>query len=73
MSIYTAAGIQVTTFSAYENALGIKTVRWSPNSQILAIGSYDDKIRLLNCITWKVIAELEPKAQLNGAELVIIF
>ena len=38
-------------------ALGIKSVTWSPTSQFIAVGSYDEKLRLLNHITWKLITE----------------
>jgi hypothetical protein len=33
---------------AYQSALGIKTMAWAPSSNILALGSYDEKLRLLN-------------------------
>nr|XP_054768159.1 WD repeat-containing protein WRAP73-like [Lytechinus pictus] len=47
----------MATFKAYEYALGIKSVCWSPSSQFLAIGSYDQKVRVLNHITWKTVVE----------------
>ena len=34
-------GACVGKFQAYEGALGIRCVQWSPNSQLLGIGSYD--------------------------------
>lgn len=42
--IYTLDGRCQSTYSAYEMALGIKTVAWSPTGQFLAIGSYDEKV-----------------------------
>lgn len=55
--LYSIDGRCLATFSAYEHALGIKSVSWSPTSQFLAIGSFDQKLRILNHVTWKTVAE----------------
>lgn len=55
--IYSIDGRCLATYSAYEHALGIKSVKWSPTSQFLAIGSFDQKLRILNHVTWKTVAE----------------
>ncbi|EDO38446.1 predicted protein [Nematostella vectensis] len=55
--LYSLDGRQIASYSAYQLALGIKSVCWSPSSQFLAIGSFDQKCRVLNHITWKVVAE----------------
>lgn len=55
--LYSMDGRHVATYSAYDDALGVKCVQWSPSSQFLAIGSYDQKVRVLNHITWKTVAE----------------
>ena len=47
----------MSSYSAYEYGLGIKSVKWSPSSQLLAVGSYDQKVRLLNYYTWKPLME----------------
>ena len=39
--IYSAAGHCLASFSAYQDALGIRTVQWSPDGRMLAVGSYD--------------------------------
>lgn len=31
-------------YSGDEFGLGIRTVQWSPNSKILALGNYDDSV-----------------------------
>lgn len=56
--IYTADGRLIRTFTAYTTGLGIKTVEWSPDSEYLAIGSYDGKVRLLNNLTFSPVIEL---------------
>lgn len=45
----------ITCIQPYESALGIKTVCFSNDSTILAVGSFDEKIRLFNALTWKLI------------------
>ena len=46
-------------YEPYNYALGIKSVEFSHNSLFLAIGSFDEKIRLLNCLTWQEIGDLD--------------
>lgn len=55
--LYSLDGRCLSTFSAYDHALGIKCIQWSPTSQFLAIGSFDQKLRILNHVTWKTVAE----------------
>jgi hypothetical protein len=31
----------------------------------VAIGSYDEKMRLLNCLTWRLVKEFEHKTNLS--------
>lgn len=55
--VYSMDGRCLSRYSAYEFALGVKSVCWSPSSQFLAIGSFDEKCRVLNHVTWKIVAE----------------
>lgn len=48
MLLYSLDGRLLSTYSAYEWSLGIKSVAWSPSSQFLAIGSYDEKVQRLH-------------------------
>ncbi|CAH8604652.1 unnamed protein product [Dicrocoelium dendriticum] len=60
-AVYTLDGRHLHTFSAYEpgrDFLGIKSVCWSPTGQLLAIGSYDQKCRILNHFNWSCLASL---------------
>ena len=43
--LYSLDGRLLSSFSAYEWSLGIKSVAWSPSSQLLAVGSFDEKVR----------------------------
>ncbi|KAF6773666.1 hypothetical protein AHF37_06936 [Paragonimus kellicotti] len=49
------------SYCAYEpgqDLLGVKSVCWSPTGQLLAIGSYDQKCRILNHLNWACLATL---------------
>ena len=65
--LYTAAGEHLQTFRPYENALGVKTVAWHPHGHLLALGSYDERARLLNSLTWQRIAECAHPAEVREA------
>lgn len=70
--LYSLDGRCLSAYSAYEHALGVKCVRWSPTSQFLAIGSYDQKLRILNHVTWKTVAEhLHPPTLESGSTAVV--
>lgn len=47
VAIYTVTGYCLTSYSAHQWALGVKCVAWSPSSQLLAIGSYDEDVSYL--------------------------
>ncbi|KAM6977914.1 WD repeat-containing protein WRAP73 [Aplochiton taeniatus] len=68
---YSLDGRLLSSYSAYDWSLGIKSLTWSPSSQFLAIGSYDEKVRILNHITWKKMTELDHPATINNTKAVI--
>ena len=41
LSVYSSDGLCLASYSAYQDALGIKTVQWCPTGQLLAVGSFD--------------------------------
>jgi len=55
--IYTPRGQKLAQFQAYANALGIKSITFSPKSRFLAVGSYDQVCRVFNNLTWRSLAE----------------
>ncbi|KAM4610867.1 WD repeat-containing protein WRAP73 isoform 2-T2 [Polymixia lowei] len=69
--LYSLDGRLLSTYSAYEWSLGVKSLTWSTSSQFLAIGSYDEKVRILNHITWKKITEFEHPATVNNPKAVV--
>ena len=64
--VYAIDGRLVTSYTAYEHALGAKSTGWAPGGHFLAIGSYDGKVRLLNQYTWKSVAEYEHTPSLRS-------
>lgn len=69
--LYSLDGRQLSAFSAYEWSLGVKSVTWSPSSQFLAIGSYDQKVRILNHITWRKITDFDHLTTINNPKTVV--
>lgn len=71
--VYSATQGLLAQHIPYENALGFKTVNFCPSGQFLAAGSYDQKIRLYNHISWKEITEFEHKKQLSEDEEIHVY
>jgi WD40 repeat protein len=46
LQVYSLQGELLARYAAYENALGIKAVQWSPDGAFLAVGSYDQVLKL---------------------------
>jgi WD40 repeat protein len=68
--VYSPLGRKQAEFQAYENALGIKGLVWSPTSQFLAVGSYDEVARVFSNLTWRALVEYTHLPQLTSPSLV---
>jgi len=71
--LYSSAGELLQQFSAYANALGIKSVSWSPSGDLMCVGSYDGMARVMNTHTWVVLAELNHTATVKGPPKVVVY
>ncbi|CAH9090720.1 unnamed protein product [Cuscuta epithymum] len=71
--IYSPDGRCLAKYQAYESGLGVKSVSWSPCSQYLAVGSYDQMLRVLNHLTWKVFAEFVHLSVVRGPCCAAVF
>ncbi|KAI8058233.1 hypothetical protein BDF22DRAFT_739640 [Syncephalis plumigaleata] len=58
-------GRLVKSFAPNTYGLGIRSATWSPSSQFLAIGAYDQKAHLLDHFTWSVIASFDHPANVR--------
>ncbi|KAF9957954.1 WD repeat-containing protein wrap73 [Mortierella alpina] len=61
------------SFSSGGGGMGVKSVCWHPGSKMLALGGYDQKIRLLNHLTWKSILEFHHTAHVNYGPKTVVW
>jgi WD40 repeat protein len=52
--------------SAYDGYLGISEAAFCPNAKIIAVGGFDDYVRLLVASEWKVLAEFLHETSVHG-------
>lgn len=71
--IYSPDGRCLFKYQAYESGLGVKSVSWSPCGQFLAVGSYDQMLRVLNHLTWKTFAEFIHLSNVRGPCFAAVF
>ncbi|KAI8383073.1 hypothetical protein BD560DRAFT_364711 [Blakeslea trispora] len=69
--VYRQDGQLYKSYSGYDFGLGVKSVNWSPNSPMMAIGNYDETIHLLSTLSWDVIAKLEHPAKIHANSNII--
>lgn len=65
--LYASTGEHLQTYRPYDDALGVKTLAWHPHSHLLCIGSYDERARVLNSLTWQRLAELTHPERIRAA------
>ncbi|GLB36033.1 putative WD40 repeats [Lyophyllum shimeji] len=54
------AGIVIATFSPDRDpGLGIRCVSWHPSGMFLAVGGWDDRVHILDNLSWSPVATLE--------------
>ena len=65
---YSPDGVCLHTYRPYDHALGVKSFCWSPGGRYLALGSFDEKVRLLNHLTWRRIAEVDHPSEVRASD-----
>jgi len=68
LQVYSIDGRCELDFSAYQHQLGVKKVVFSESGELLAVGSFDNKIRIFSTITWTIVEELEHSATLHEGD-----
>ena len=71
--VYSATQGLIAQHIPYENALGFKNLKFSTNGQFLAAGSFDQKVRIYNNISWKEITEFKHINYLSEDENIHIY
>jgi hypothetical protein len=62
-------GEMVSQYSAYENALGIKTMMVAPKGvDLVALGSFDSSLRIFNLLTHRCCAVFEHTSTVPGRD-----
>ncbi|PWA02494.1 hypothetical protein BB558_001325 [Smittium angustum] len=72
LQIFNSIGVLKQEFSISENELGIQTVAWSPLGEYIAVGGYNQKVWLLNNVTWKPIATFSLKSNITAPRVEIL-
>ncbi|KAG0211319.1 WD repeat-containing protein wrap73 [Mortierella sp. GBA30] len=60
-------------FSSGGGGLGVKSICWHPHSKLLVLGGYDQKIRMLNSLTWIMILEFHHTAYVNYGPKTVVW
>ena len=57
--MYAMDGTLLGQYSAYDNALGIKSAAWSPTGKLVALGSYDGVVRVLSASSFAPVSTFD--------------
>jgi hypothetical protein len=71
--IYSPTGNLLATHEPYKFNLGIKTFNMSPNGHYLALGFYDQCVRLYNHISWQLIIDLQHERAINDSTNIVLY
>jgi len=67
--VYSPDGSLLKKYSAYEDALGIRSHSWSPDGNFLSIGSFDGAVRLLDSASWSVVSTVRAESlRISGVD-----
>lgn len=58
----------VWDYSAYEHQLGVRSCTWSPDGRLLAIASYDNRIRIFCSQFWSLVHDIDHVAALYESD-----
>ncbi|KAH9486623.1 WD repeat-containing protein WRAP73 [Psilocybe cubensis] len=65
--IMTLTGDTLASFvPPVDPGLGVRTVAWHPSGSFLAVGGWDDKVYILDNLSWSVVAVLESSTRISS-------
>mmetsp|Transcript_25008 Transcript_25008/g.64551 ORF Transcript_25008/g.64551 Transcript_25008/m.64551 type:complete len:456 (+) Transcript_25008:2492-3859(+) len=73
VQVFTLEGTLATTYSAYQDALGVKDVSWNASGELLSVGSFDERARVLNHVTWQPLLECTHPKQITDPQHVVVY
>jgi len=69
--IYYPDGRLIKKYTTNEIGLGVKSANWSPSTQILAIGDYNQNITILNNYTWDPLIKYSHDPLIEDSSVII--
>ncbi|KAF5369078.1 hypothetical protein D9758_003053 [Tetrapyrgos nigripes] len=71
LHILTLAGNILSSFTPNpEPTLGIRDVAWHPSGVFIAVGGYDDKIHILDSLSWSAVVTLEYSSRIPAGVMI---
>ncbi|KAJ2408789.1 hypothetical protein GGI10_004790, partial [Coemansia sp. RSA 2530] len=61
--VVNVGGVVKRVYTEDSVCLGVRSCVWAPGGQLLAVGGYDERIRMLNHLTWRPVSTLVHRAQ----------
>ena len=66
-------GKYLTVHKGDSYGLGFKSTGWSPSGQLLAIGTYEQDVSVLNHVTWTPLASFHHATTISGPTSVVVY
>ena len=61
-------GRLVWDYSAYEHQLGVRSCAWSPDGRLVAVASYDNRVRIFCSQFWTLVHDIDHVGALHEAD-----
>jgi WD40 repeat protein len=73
LDVVSPQGERLADLPPSRDCMGLRSVAWSPSGQLLALGSYDQEVRLLNQVTWKELASFTHGVSVAGPAAAVAY